>query len=291
MTKKQIKEIILATLFTILASIVSAVALHVFVYPAKFVPLGLEAIVTLLYAIFPQINSGIFNLLLNAPLVIFAWFKLDKKYVVFTMLFTLISSLMLLLLGGVQFPQYLAPDGRIISAIFAGVMLGVRTGVMLKINASTGGVDIIACVVQKKTPYVNVERIISFLCIAIIGVSYFVYKDFNCILLGLVQLFISEKTTSFIMRDSREALEVKIVTNDPESLHEELVDKLGHSATIVNSYGMYLHQANYVVFTIINRRQISEIVNISKRYPNTFIYYNEVCGVYGKFRKHRDDTI
>ena len=166
-----------------------------------------------------------------------------------------------------------------------------KMGVMLKINASTGGVDIIACVVQKKAPYINVERIISFLCIAIIGVSYFVYKDFNCILLGLVQLFISEKTTSFIMRDSREALEVKIVTNDPESLHEELVDKLGHSATIVNSYGMYLHQANYIVFTIINRRQISEIVNISKRYPNTFIYYNEVCGVYGKFRKHRDDAI
>ena len=288
---KNVKDIIIATLFTIFASVVSAVALHVFVYPAKFVPLGLEAIVTLLYAIFPKINSGIFNLLLNAPLVILAWFKLDKKYVVYTMLFTLLSSLMLLLLGGVNFPQYQAPDGRIISAIFAGVMLGVRTGVMLKISASTGGVDIIACIVQKKMPYVNVERIISFLCIAIIGISYFVYKDFNCILLGLVQLFISEKTTSFIMRDSREALEVKIVTNNPDELYGFLVDKLGHSATIVNSYGLYLHQANYVVFSIINRRQLSEIVNISRQYPNTFIYYNEVCGVYGKFRKRREDPL
>lgn len=288
---KTVKEIIIATLFTILASIVSAIALHVFVYPANFVPLGLEAVVTLLYYLFPKINSGIFNLLLNAPLVILAWFKLDKKYVVYTMTFTLVSSLFLILLGGMNFPQYQAPDGRIISAIFAGVMLGVRTGVMLKINASTGGVDIIACVVQKKMPYVNVERIISVLCIAIIGISYFVYKDFNCILLGLVQLFISEKTTSLIMRDSREALEVKIVTNDPESLHADIVDKLGHSATIVNSYGMYLHQANYIVFTIINRRQLGEIVNLSKKYQNTFIYYNEVCGVYGKFRKHRDDVI
>ncbi len=288
---KRLKDTLVATLFTIFASLVSAVALHVFVYPANFVPLGLEAIVTLLYALFPKINSGIFNLALNAPLVIFAWFMLDKKYVIYTMLFTLLSSLMLLLLGGISFPQYQAPDGRIISAIFAGVMLGVRTGVMLKINASTGGVDIIACTVQKKMPYINVERIISFLCVAIIGISYFVYKDFNCILLGLVQLFISEKTTSFIMRDSREALEVKIVTNNPDELYSFLVDKLGHSATIVNSYGLYLHQANYIVFTIINRRQLSEIINISKQYPNTFIYYNEVCGVYGKFRKRREDPL
>ena len=288
---KQTKETIIAVLFTIFASVVSAIALHVFVYPAKFVPLGLEAIVTLLYALFPAINSGWFNLLLNAPLVIFAWFKLDKKYVVFTMLFTLLSSAFLLVLGGMQFPQYEAPDGRIVSALFAGVMLGVRTGVMLKINASTGGVDIIACVVQKKMPYVNVERIISILCILIIGVSYFVYQDFNCILLGLVQLFISEKTTSLIMRDSREALEVKIVTNDPEPLYEDIVDNLGHSATIVDSYGMYLHQANHLVFTIINRRQLGEIVKLSKKYPNTFIYYNEVCGVYGKFRKHREDPL
>ena len=93
------------------------------------------------------------------------------------------------------------------------------------------------------------------------------------------------------MRDSREALEVKIVTNDPEPLYEDIVDNLGHSATIVDSYGMYLHQANHLVFTIINRRQLGEIVKLSKKYPNTFIYYNEVCGVYGKFRKHREDPL
>ncbi len=283
------KEIIIPLLVTVFASFVSALALHVFVYPAKFVPLGVEAIVTLLYTLFPFINSGWFNLLLNAPLIIFAFFKLDKKYVVYTLLFTLFSSVFLLVFGYLNIPDYEAQDGRIISAIFAGVMLGVRTGFMLKIGSSTGGVDIIACFIQKKMPYVNVERIISVLCIIIIGISYFVFKDFNCILLAIIQLFISEKTTEFIMRENREAIEVKIVTDEPQDLYDDIVEKLCHSATIVETKGMYTGKGNYMVLTVINRRQIPEINKILKCHPTSFIYYTEVSGVYGKFRKSGED--
>lgn len=291
MNSKCKKNHILSISLTFIASIISAVGLHVFVYPANFVPLGLEAVVTLLYYIFPSVNAGWFNLLLNAPLIVYAFFKLDKKYVGYTLLFTIISSIILIVLELVSFPQYVSVDGRIISAIFAGVMLGTRTGIMIRLGASTGGVDIIACSIQKKMEYVNVERLISVLCFVIIGISYFVYKDFNCILLAVVQLFISEKVVTLIMRDSREAIEVKIATKYPNELYDEIVNVLGHTATIVKSQGMYTNTENSLVFTIINRRQIPQLIAISKRHPDTFMYYTEVLGVYGKFRKHKDDEI
>ncbi len=294
MTKnfQNIKEYLWLTILTILASIVSTLALHIFVYPSNFVPLGLEAVVTILYYYFPNINAGWFTLLINAPLIILAWFKLDKKYVVFTLLFTLFSSVLLILLELVNFPKYnIGTDGRVLSSIFAGVMLGVRTGIMLKMTASTGGVDIIACVVQKKMPYINTERIISILCFVIIGASYFVYKDFNCILLAVIQLVISEKFTSLILRDNREAIEVKIVTKHPEQLREDIVNTLGHTATIVNSQGMYTGENNAMVFTLIDRRQISKLMTIARKYPDTFIYYNEVIGIYGKFRNAESGKI
>ncbi len=278
-------------LLTFLASTISSIGLHVFVYPANFVPLGLEAVVTLLYYLFPAVNAGWFNLILNAPLIIYAFFKLDKKYVYYTLLFTLFSSVILILLEALSFPQYVSVDGRIISAIFAGVLLGVRTGIMIRLGSSTGGVDIIACSIQKKVEYINVERLISVLCFVIIGISYFVYKDFNCILLALVQLFISEKVVTLIMRESREAIEVKIATKNPDALYDEIVNVLGHTATIVKSQGMYTSSENYLVFTIINRRQLAQLISISKRHPDTFMYYTEVGGVFGKFKKNKDDII
>ena len=278
------------TFATVIAAIVSSLALYVFVYPANFVPLGLEAVVTMLQSLF-KINAGWFNLLLNAPLVLYALFKLDKKYVIFTLFFTLLSSVVLIVLEKLEFPQYIAPNERLLASVFAGIMLGVRTGLMLRIGASTGGVDIIARIVQNKIPHVNVERIITVICCLLICVSYFVYKDFNCILLGIVQMFISEKATTFLMKDNREAFKLEIVTKYPQELRDDIIFNLRHSATVIDGKGMYSDTSYSVVFVVLNLYQMADFMNIIKKYPDTFVYYFDVKGVYGNFRRFKDEEV
>lgn len=278
------------TLYTLIASLVSATALHVFVYPANFVPLGLEAVVTMLYALFPRINAGYFNLLLNVPLIIFAIIKLNKKYVIFSVMFTLLSSIFLILLDGISFPQYLEKE-RLLAAIFAGIMLGIRTGLMLRIGSSSGGVDIVAVIFQRKFPQVNIERIITIICLVLIGVSYFVYKDFNCILLGIVQMFISEKATTFILKDTRKAVKVEIITKHPDDVRKEIVVNLRHSATVTRGKGMYSGDDYYTVVTVLNLYQMADVINIVKRYQDTFVFYTEVQGVFGNFRRYKDEQV
>lgn len=276
--------------YTIIAAIVSAMALHVFVYPANFVPLGLEAVVTMLYWLFPNINAGYFNLLLNSPLLIFAILKLNKKYVIFSVLFTLLSSVFLILLELVSFPQYVENE-RLLAAIFAGIMLGVRTGLMLRIGSSTGGVDIIAVIFQKKFPQVNIERIITVICLVLIAVSYLVYKDFNCILLGIVQMFISEKATTFILKDTRKAVKIEIITKHPDTIREEIVVNLRHSATVTKGNGMYSGDEYYTVVAVLNFYQMADVINMVKRYKDTFVFYTEVQGVFGNFRRYKDEIV
>ena len=282
-------------IITIIASAVSSLALWVFVYPAGFVPLGLEAVVTMLYEIFEhKVSAGVINLVLNAPLIIYALIKVDKKFVIFTLSFTLCSSIVLMLFESLNFPQYIPAEvgeGKIISAVFAGCLLGVRTGLMLRIGASSGGVDIVARIIQPKMPNINIERIITFVCLLLIGSSYFVYKDFNCILLGLIQMFISEKTTTFLMKDARNAVEVKIITKHPEQIREEIVVNLRHSATILHSKGMYSGEDNSVVLCVLNIYQMKDFINIIKKYPQTFVYYSDVAGVYGNFRRYKDEVV
>nr|MBO4518017.1 YitT family protein [Clostridia bacterium] len=275
---------------TVIAAFVSACALHVFVYPADFVPLGLEAVVTMLYSIFPSINAGYFNLLLNLPLIIFAIIRLNKKYVFFSVFFTLLSSLFLILLDEISFPQYLE-DERLLAAIFAGIMLGIRTGLMLRIGSSTGGVDIIAVMFQKKFPQVNIERIITVICLMLIGISYFVYDDFNCILLGIIQMFISEKATTFILKDTRKAVKVEIITKHPERVREDIVINLRHSATITKGQGLYSGEDYYTVVSVLNLYQMADLINIIKGYKDTFVFYTEVQGVFGNFRRYKDEIV
>ena len=284
-----IKKEILSVLLTVFASIVSTLALYIFVYPSGFVPLGLEAIVTMIH-VKTGFSAGLLTLIFNLPLIVYAWFKLNKRYVIYTLLFTVLSSILLEVYGLINLIKYLDNE-KSVASIFAGVMLGVRTGIMLKMGSSTGGVDIIAQIVQKKMPYVNLERIITVICCIIIGVSYFVYNDFSCILLALISMVVCEFTTSLILRDSREAIEVKIITKNAEEISAELITELNHSATVIDAEGMYKKENNKVVLAVINRRELPTVMNIVKKYDETFVYYTDVKGVYGKFRRHKTDPL
>ena len=288
--KRELHRLIRFTLLTVIAAAVSSLALHVFEYPNAFVPLGLEAVVTMLQTV-TGVNAGWINLALNAPLVVYAFFKLNKKYVAFTLLFTLLSSVFLIVFEAAGVPMYVAENEKLIAALFAGLMLGTRSGIMLRIGASTGGVDIIARIVQNRLQFVNIERIISVLCFVLILLSYFVYHDVNCILLGIVQMYINEKVVTFLMKDNREAVKVEIVTRDPERIRDDVVTTLRHSATILDGRGMYSGKEYFVVFTVLNLYQVAEFDRLMKKYPDAFVYYYNVKGVYGNFRRFRDEAV
>ena len=283
MEKGDIKKELYNALMTVLASVISALGLYVFVYPSAFAPSGVDGIATMLQQLTGW-NAGYFTVIINLPLLIAAWFLLKRKYVVYTVVFTALSSALLVLLETVEFYQYQGTYERLVAAIISGILLGARTGIMLKIGASSGGIDVVACMVQKKFPYRNIENIISLICYVIMGVSYFVYNDLNCILLAVIQMLIFEKTTGKFLKDNRNAMEFKIITKNPKEIKEEILFNLKHGATVVESKGMFTEDGSAIVFTVVNNRQIPDFLNLMKKHPDTFVYYVEVAGVQGNFR-------
>ncbi len=288
MTKANIKKEIIDILLLIFAATCGAFGMHIFVYPSNFAPMGVDGIATMLQEL-TKVNAGIYTIVLNIPLFILAWLLLKKRYVIYTIIFIVVSSGMLMLLEAVNFYQYITETDKIISSLFSGIMLGVRTGIMIKIGGSAGGADIIASAVQAKRPYNNIERIISLICYVIMGVSYFVYKDLNCILLSVIQLIVFEYVMKIILSPTRNAIEVKIVTKTPDDIIKELLYNLKHGATKIESQGMYTEQGNSVILSVINLRQVPEFMELMKKYPDTFVYYSDVKGVKGNFRWKKDD--
>ena len=286
--KKNIIREVFAVLLTLLASLLSAFTLHVFVYPATFAPSGIDGVATMLQHL-TGINAGVFSLAFNLPLLIIAYFMLNKRYVIYTVLFTIVTSITLVVLADVNFYQFQTQTDRIIPAIFSGLILGVRTGIMLRISASSGGIDVVAAMIQKKMPYRNIEKIITIICYAIIGLSYFVYGDLNSILLSIVQMFIFEKSVSFLLKDTRNAVEFKIITKSPKKIREEIIFNLKHGATVVESKGMFTGEQSSIIICVVNNRQIADFLNIIKKYPETFVYYSDVAGVKGNFRWLKSD--
>ncbi len=288
MEKINVKKEIQNVLLTVIACIFGAFGMHVFVYPSNFAPMGVDGLATMLQAL-TKWNAGIFTVLLNLPLFILAWVLLKKNYVFYTVLYIVGSSIILIVLEEIDMWQYVPETDKLISALFSGILLGFRTGIMIRIGASSGGADIVACSIQVKHPHLNIERLISVSCYIIMGLSYFVYKDINCIFLSIVQQIVFERVMASVLSPTRNAIEVKIVTKSPNEIIQEILFNLKHGATVVESKGMFTEEGSAIIHSVINKRQLPEFLKLLKKYSDTFAYYSDVNGVQGNFRWNRDD--
>lgn len=282
------KTIVNEVLIIVLCSLLSAFAMHVFVLPASFAPSGVEGIATMLQQT-TNLSAGYYSMIFNVPLLLFAWFKLNKKYVAYTLLFTVVSSVGMILMEALKVPAYHADIQIWIPAVVSGVLMGFRTGMIIRMGGSTGGLDIIGSLIQKSRPYLEVETPISILSYIVIGCSYFVYRDINSILLSMLQIFVFTQAMGKVLHSTRSAVEAKIITTEPQRFKEDILLNLKHTATVIEGEGMFSGKKKYMIITIINVRQMNELTKIVQKYPGTFVYFGSANTVLGNFRWNKDD--
>ncbi|MBE6778126.1 MAG: YitT family protein [Ruminococcaceae bacterium] len=277
-------------LLTVAASVLSAIGLHVFVNAAGFAPSGVDGIAMMTQEL-TGINMGYVSLALNLPLLLAAWFFISRKYVVYTLLYTFLSSVMLIVAEQIELYQYVTQTNTWLAVFASGILLGVRTGIMVRMGASSGGMDIIAGMVQKRRPYLNVETLISLFCYIIIGLSFFVYHNLESVMMSVVQMMVFNLAMGAMLKPSRNAVEVRIITDLPEQFKTDILQELGHGATVIPCQGMFTGEQKSMIVTLINLRQMNDLIKISRRYPGCFIYYSETAGVWGNFRWNRFDKL
>ena len=251
-----------------------ALGMHVFVYPTEFAPSGVDGLATVLQAV-TGINAGFFMVAINLPLLIGAWFVLKRRYVYYTILYTVFLSFFLILLAKIDFYAYRPHGERILPAIFGGFAHGL-TGVMLRLGASSGGVDVIAGMIRCRCPHRDVEKIITVISLFTVAISYPVYRNFESVLLSVVEIVVCERVTALILRTTRTAIRCEIVVCHAEALMEAL--RLRFWTEGID----FVHTGSNRLTFVIQRRQLSELFRVIKDFPDARLYYSDVMGVVGK---------
>ena len=279
--KKDVKRDVVNISIIVPLSVAVAIGLWVFVYKADFAPSGVDGLATVMQYL-TGVNAGIFTFAFNFPLLVAAWFILKKRYVIYTVVFTVCLSLTLLLLE--KFSMYQYTENDVLAAVFGGMAQGV-SGIMLRIGGSAGGVDIIGCMIQKKFPHKDLEKIIAYLSYIIVAIGFMVYGNLHSVLLSVIEIFVCERITAMILRDRRNAVKFEIVTDksQTDAIREMILFELRHGATIINAEGAFSEKDKDVMFCLVSYRQIAEFLRIVKGFDNVFVYYSDVMGVHGNF--------
>lgn len=277
----------------LLSSAAVGTGLHIFVLRAGFAPSGVDGLATMLTYLSGRwlgrtINMGVFTLLLNLPLLLLALRTLPRRFLYYTLVYTLGLSLSLLALEWLGVYQYDCLEGGrdpLIAAIFGGAAQGL-TAIPLRLGGSSGGADIIGTVLAVRMPHRPVERLISYVSYLVILLSLPVFRDLSAVCLSAIAVFVCERVSAAILRPTRGALRFEIVA--PPSAAGRIADfvmaRLGHGVTVLSATGGYSGEERCVLVSLVGYRRLPELLAFLRREEEVFFSFYEAAGVYGRFR-------
>ncbi len=292
---KAIRRNVIEYVSLCLIAILFALMYQIFIIPNRFAPAGLNGIATMIqYKL--GFSIGYFSLIINIPLCIFAYFFVNKEFAVKTLTFCLVYSFAYLILQRMDLSaiQY-NTDGHdtVFPCLVAGLFGGFTYGMCVRLNASTGGTDIVSKAISVKRPTLDFFWI-TFVINAIVAfVSLFVYGtdgdtfvlDYKPACLCILYCFMSSFLGGRIVQGYKTAYKFTIISPHLEQMEAEILKVLHHSATRLYGKGVYSEADKEVLICVVNKHQIVDFKNILKKYPGTFTMIETVNETVGNFKK------
>lgn len=255
---------------------------------------GLSAIVY--YA--TGIPMGITNLVVNALLLIAAFFVLGHGFGIKTIYAIIFSSIGLSVMPGLMpesiIQTFAIANGKMLSTIIGGVMTGCGIGLAMSRGGSSGGTDIIALMINK---YKNVSpgRLLMEVDVFVIMSSLFVPSylpdgtaadittKIATVIYALVMVGVNSYTIDALLTGSKQSVQVMIFSQQYEKIADALGNDLKRGVTLLSARGWYTKNKNEVILTVARKTELSMLLRYVKAIdPKAFLTINSCMGVYGQ---------
>lgn len=290
--KNNIKSYILI----ILSAILLAFNYQLFIVTNGFAPAGLNGIATMIQYK-TGFSIGYMSIIINLPLSILAFFLLNKTFAVRSFLFCIVYSFSFLLIQKIGFYEIVYnANGHdtIYPVIISSVISGLVYGICFNNNASTGGTDIVSKYISFKKPRFNFFWINFTINTIVAIISFFVYAEesggviiynYKPVCLCITYCFVSSFMGDYILKGTKSAYKVTVITEYPEEIMTEIREKLKHSSTKVSALGSFSEEEKSIILCVINKHQLCDLNQILAKYEKTFSFSETINETYGNFKK------
>lgn len=282
---KNVKKLVWDYLFICLGSFILAFAVSFFLVPCKISTGGVSGVGTVLYHLF-GVPLSVTTLVINLLLFVFGYKMLPKQSLIKTLVGIVAFSLSLALtdLIAVRCADAVAliTADVWISAIFGGVLVGVGVGLVVFKDASTGGSDFAALILNRAIPHISVASFILLIDSLVIIASSFALGDYKIMFYSVASLYISSKVTDFIMIRGDKARSVYIISDQKDAIAEEIMLRLERGVTSIHSYGCYAKEEREMLMCIVRTKEVPKVLEIVRSHDRSaFTVISEVTEVRG----------
>lgn len=263
----------------LLGNTIYALAVAAFILPSGLITGGTTGLALLFYHQY-GIPIAAFVTVFNIVMFILGALVLGRSFALTTLISTFYYPFILGILLKVQSLQNLTSD-HLLSAIYAGIMIGFSLGLVIKAGASTGGMDIPPLVLNKKVGFPVSLSLYVFDFTILLFQMLFANKEqvLYGILLVLIYTVVLDKV--LILGQSR--TQVKIISKKYNEINQMIIQHMDRGSTLIHAETGYRHDNNPVVLTVVSNRELHKLNELALAIdPDAFMVINRVNEVKGR---------
>lgn len=272
---KNIQSVLLITL----GNIICAFAIHTFIIYNKFIIGGVTGSSIILNHFF-GINISTVMYVINALLFLLGLFFLGKKFAFSTLLSSIMLPFFIGIFEKMTWTEQLALD-PFLACVLGGTLTGIGNGLIIRQNASTGGYDILALILQKS--FSIPVSVTVYVIDTILILSMLTFSNLTNLVYGLITTFLLSYALNKVLTFGTAQLQIMIISGHFNEIRPALLQKIDTGVTMLHSQTGFYGKEVDVLLTIIPNYKLQKLKSIVTDIdPEAFITVAEINEVGGR---------
>lgn len=262
------------------AAVVFSAGVVCFISPNDIAPGGGTGIAIILSEL-TGLPLGTLIAAVNVPLITAGFVLLNKRIMVKTLisvaLITLLTDYVL-----ADIPVYVAQGGNgILAAVFGGVLMGAGIGLTYAREATSGGTDIIAKIINRFSPEMKLGRIQFIADAVIILAGLAVFRNIEAALYAVISVYVQAKIVDMLVYGGQESRLLMIFSETPQELAKKLLEA-DRGVTLLHGEGAYSGSHKRVLLTAVYKSDYAKIKRLIRQTdPSAFVVVTSSGEVFG----------
>lgn len=266
-------------LFIILGNLIFALGIAVFVIPNGLI-LGGSTGLALSVQHFLGIDITITVAIINIVTFLAGLFILGKKFAATTLISTFIFPIFLNYFKDIERFKNITSD-LLLASIFTALLVGTGVGIVLRVGASTGGLDIPAIILNKKKG-IPIAVVLYAIDISILF-SQMIFSNTEQILYGIIIVLITTMVINKVIVYGKNDFMVTIISEKYLEISENIHNKIDRGTTFIDIQTGYKKNTQQTVMSVISKRELHSLNKLVQEIdPKAFIIINQVNQVRGR---------
>lgn len=228
-------------------------------------------------------ETGTWYFLLNIPIILLGWWKFGRKFIVYSFYAIALNSIFTNLFG--MLPS--VTDNLLLAAIAGSILVGTGIGLVLRIGATTGGMDIIIKIIRRKYRFIKTSTLFLTIDLIIVIASGIVFRDFNTAMYAFVTVILNGRVLDFILYGNDEARLIYIVSDKQDIILKRILEEMDIGATVLKGRGAYSKHEKEIIMCVVKKRRMPRLEEIVKQEDQrAFMIVSSASEIYGEGYKN-----